>query len=132
MPVFLARRVRLDNLKVMGKTGEHLRCRLVQGNLASARADCATLALGVDAHRGLACVTALSLRRGNLSSAAETGERWLAQAAVDDPLRNHVLTMRGETASRDRSAGADVWFQQALRSQTGDVRVLAAFSRQGA
>lgn len=32
-PVFLARRVRLDNLKVMGKTGEHLRCRLVQGNL---------------------------------------------------------------------------------------------------
>lgn len=32
-PVFLARRVRLDSLKVMGKTGEHLRCRLVQGNL---------------------------------------------------------------------------------------------------
>lgn len=32
-PVFLARRVRLDSLKVIGKTGEHLRCRLVQGNL---------------------------------------------------------------------------------------------------
>lgn len=32
-PVFLARRVRLDSLRAMGKTGEHLRCRLVQGEL---------------------------------------------------------------------------------------------------
>lgn len=33
MPVFLARRVRLEQLKVIGKTEEHLRCRLVQGDL---------------------------------------------------------------------------------------------------
>lgn len=32
-PVFLARRVRLEHLKIIGKTEEHLRCRLVQGDL---------------------------------------------------------------------------------------------------
>ena len=102
---------------------------LVQGRLDLARADCVALAFGVDSGRGLLCIAALSLRRGNLGVAASLVDRWLAQAAAADPSREYVLVMRAEIASRAGAPDADAWFAKALAAAPADVRVLAAAAR---
>jgi hypothetical protein len=102
---------------------------LVQGRLDLARADCAALALGVDSDCALLCVAALSLRTGDLATAATTADRWLAQATADDDEHRHVLVMRAEIASRAGAADADSWFERALALAPDDVRTLAAYSR---
>lgn len=102
---------------------------LVQGRLDLARADCAALAFAVDSGRGLLCVAALSLRTGDLRSAATSVDRWLLQAPADDQSRRYVLVMRGEIASRSAADDADSWFGRALALAPDDVRTLAAYSR---
>ena len=102
---------------------------LVQGRLDLARADCVALAFGVDSGRGLLCIAALSLRRGNYKVAASLADRWLAQVAPADPSREYVLVMRAEIASRAGSPDADAWFAKARAAAPEDVRVLAALSR---
>ena len=102
---------------------------LVQGRLDLARADCAALAFGVDAGRGLLCVAALSLRNGDLPTAATMTDRWLLQAPSSDQSRRYVLVMRAEIASRANAADTDTWFAQALALAPDDVRTLAAYSR---
>ena len=102
---------------------------LVQGRLDLARADCAALAFGVDAGRGLLCVTALSLRDGKLSTAAAMSDRWLAQAPPADPSRRFVMLTRAEISARSGAVDADAWFRRALAPAPDDVRILAAYSR---
>ena len=102
---------------------------LVQGRMDLARADCAALAFGVDAGRALLCVAALSLRNGDLPTAAAMADRWLGQAAAVDDSRRYVLVMRAEIASRAGAPDAEAWFQRALSLAPDDVRTLAAYSR---
>lgn len=102
---------------------------LVQGRLDLARADCAALAFGVDAGRALLCVAALSLRNGDLPTAAAMADRWLGQAAAADDSRRYVLVMRAEIASRAGAPDAETWFGRALALAPDDVRTLAAYSR---
>jgi hypothetical protein len=103
--------------------------RLVQGRLDLARADCASLALGVDAARGLLCAASLSLRKGNHAAAALLSERWLDQAAATDLGRGYALLIRAEAASRSGAGDADAWFTRALGQGEDDVRTVAAAAR---
>lgn len=103
--------------------------RLVQGRLDLARKDCAALALGVDGDRGLMCVAALDLRRGEYKSAARLLDHWLARAGNDAEAKRHVLVLRAEAAARSGDPEADAWFRQALALDPRDVRTLAAMSR---
>lgn len=107
----------------------HAQILLVQGHLDRAREDCVALALGVDVGRGLLCVAAISLRRGDTAAAAGVLDRWLAAAERDDSSLRYVLVTRGEVASRARAADADAWFQRALALAPDDVRTLAAYAR---
>lgn len=102
---------------------------LVQGRLDLARADCAALAFGVDAGRGLLCVASLSLRSGQWQTAMTMTDRWLAQSPASDPSRRYVLVTRAEISARSGAADADAWFQRALALAPDDVRTLAAYSR---
>lgn len=102
---------------------------LVRGNLDRARADCVALALGVDAGRGMLCVAALALRRGQHADAARLSERWLAQAPADDPLRRHALLQRAEIAARAGDPAAETWFRDAHALAPDDVRTLSAHAR---
>jgi Tfp pilus assembly protein PilF len=102
---------------------------LVQGRIDEARADCAALALGVDAADGMLCAAALSLRLGKASIAAMLAERWLASVPAADPRRRHALVLRADAASRAGAADADGWYRQALALDGNDVRTLAAYAR---
>lgn len=102
---------------------------LVQGELMRARSECAALAFGVDAERGLICVAAVALREGRYEKAGRLLERWLQRAGGDREARRNVLVMRAEAASRQSAPDADAWFERALASVPGDVRTLAALSR---
>ncbi|MFD0737824.1 tetratricopeptide repeat protein [Lysobacter koreensis] len=105
---------------------------LVQGRLDAARAECATLALSVDAAGGLLCAAALAHRRDDAARAAQLLDRWLQQAGPRDPSRRHALVMRAEAAAEVDSVNTDVadaWFRRALAAASDDVRTLAAYSR---
>lgn len=103
--------------------------QLVRGEIKLARADCAALALGVDAGSGMLCAAALSLRLGNTTAASRFSEQWLAALPEADPRRRFGLVLRAESASRSHDADADAWFDQALSRQPDDVRTLASYSR---
>ena len=109
----------------------HMRAQihLVTGRLDLARADCAGLALGIDASRGQLCIAAIAQRKGELRTAATLLDRWLEHAPASDPLRRHALLRRAEIASRAGDASADAWYRQALALQADDTAVLAAFAR---
>jgi Tfp pilus assembly protein PilF len=102
---------------------------LVQGKIAQARRECASLALGVDVSRGSLCIAAVALRRGEYDAAARLLERWLERAGPQDDARRHALVLRAEVASRRGDADADAWFRRALALDPRDVRTLAAMSR---
>lgn len=99
---------------------------LVQGRIADARRDCASL-LVRDTAAGSVCVAAIAMRTGRWSDARALLERSLAEPRLDPELRRHLLVMRAEVASRD-SRSAEPWFEQALAVAPGDVRTLSAFA----
>ncbi len=103
--------------------------QMVSGRLGLARSDCIALTLGVDSGSGMLCIAALSFRRGDVKSAADLMDRWLAQSKTDDAERRFALVMRGEIASRAGDADADRWFTEALALARDDVRSLAAYVR---
>jgi len=103
--------------------------QLVRGRIDRARSDCAALTVGVDTSLGLVCLSALSLRIGNLDTAAKLADRWLSAAGGDDPMRRHMLVIRAEAAARVGNDRADQLFGQALRASPHDVRTLAAYAR---
>lgn len=102
---------------------------LVQGRLDLARADCASLAMSIDASRGMACLAALSMRQGNLVAAAGMADRWLDQAPANDPSRRYMMVMRAEIAARTGNQDAREAFNRALALAPGDVRTLASYAR---
>jgi tetratricopeptide (TPR) repeat protein len=111
---------------------------LVQGEIGRARGECASLAVGIDADRGLLCLAAVETRRGEYDQAIGLLDGWLARAGDGDgdgdgdggdrELHRHVLVMRAEAASRRGDADADAWFRRALALDPADVRTLAAMS----
>lgn len=101
---------------------------LVRGQLDLARADCAVLALGIDAGNGMLCVAMLALRNGQYPTAAATLDRWL-QTNTSQQSRRHALLMRAEVAARAGDRDADAWFRRALAPAPDDVRTLAAYAR---
>jgi len=103
--------------------------QIVQGRLDLARADCAALALGLDASDAMLCAAALSLRKGRLSVAAMLADRWLAGVPAADPRRAYGLLLRADAASRANARDADSWYRQALALRPDDVRSLASYSR---
>ena len=102
---------------------------LVKGEIGRARSDCAQLAFAVDASRGTLCAVSLSMRIGQLDTASNLLDRWLAQVVNGNELRRYALVMRAEIASRAGVADADTWFQHALALGLQDVRTLAAYAR---
>lgn len=103
---------------------------LVRGDLKAAQSDCGVLAFGVDSGRGLLCVAALSLRRGDYEAAARVLDRWLDRTQGDrEQMLRYALEMRGEVASRSGDSRADAWFKRALAIAPDDVRTLAAYAR---
>jgi Tfp pilus assembly protein PilF len=112
--------------------GAHLaraQVQLVQGHLDLARADCAALALGIDAADGMLCAASLALRQGRFPAAAMLAERWLTSVPPSDPRRGYALLLRADAASRARSPDADTWYRHALALRADDVRSLAAYAR---
>lgn len=103
--------------------------QLVRGRIDLARADCASLALGVDSRSGLACLASVSLRLGKLEEAKAFADRWLAAPGQDADFRRYVLLIRGEAASRGDDADAESWFRQASALDPEDVRTIAAYAR---
>lgn len=102
---------------------------LVQGEIGRARAQCASLLLGVDASTGTLCVAAHALRTGAHAHAAQLLDRWLAHAPGDVPALPYALLTRAEAASRAGHADADRWFRKALAKSPGDVAAIAAHAR---
>jgi Tfp pilus assembly protein PilF len=106
------------------------RVHLTTGELRRAAADCAALALGVDAARGLLCTAALQQARGQPAAGLPLVDRWLAAATHDDPQRPGSLVLRAELrAAHGDGAGADADWRLALALAPDDVRVLASFAR---
>jgi hypothetical protein len=103
--------------------------QLVQGRIDRARADCAALALGVDADAGMLCIAGVAMRQGDYTTAAGLLDRWLARPATGQATLRHVLVLRGEAASRANDPAADAWFRRALALSRDDVRTLAAYAR---
>ncbi|WP_189453250.1 tetratricopeptide repeat protein [Cognatilysobacter bugurensis] len=102
---------------------------LVGGDVERARSECASLAVGLDADRGLLCIAAVELRRGRYDETKKLLDHWIGRASPKGESARHALLMRAETASRSGDADADAWFRKALAVGPRDVRTLAAFSR---
>lgn len=124
----LGRAIRLDPRDAAARDAR-AQILLVQGEIGRARAECASLALGLDADRGLLCLAAVEMRRGEHGRAVELLDHWLARVGGATGLQRHVLVMRAEAASRRGDADADSWFRRALMLDPDDVRTLAAMSR---
>jgi tetratricopeptide (TPR) repeat protein len=106
------------------------RILLTTGQLRRAAADCAALALGVDAARGLVCTAALQQARGQPGAGRPLVDRWLATAADADPQRPAALVLRAELrAATGDASGAEADWRLAAALAPDDVRVLASFAR---
>lgn len=106
------------------------RILLTTGRLRRAAADCAALALGMDAARGLICTAALQQARGRPTAGMPLVDRWLSAAADADPQRPGALVLRAELrAAAGDAAGAEADWRLAAALAPDDVRVLASFAR---
>ena len=102
---------------------------LVQGDIARAKAQCLTMALGVDAENGALCIAAWALRTGAYGRVRAILDDWLAQSGPRNPARGYALLMRAEAASRAGAPDADRLYREALAAAPGDVAPIAAYAR---